>query len=166
MPNRYRQLTGEDLAARLRTRLEVKLVESRTSQYDGVPCREWTGYTAKGYGRLYDGLIKRSDRTHRIAWRLYVGPIPDGMELDHLCRNTRCAEVRHLEPVIHRVNVLRGEAPAAVAARSQECRRGHEYTAENTRVERSGRRRCLTCEREWSARAYIRKREARSKEAS
>lgn len=87
-------------------------------------CWLWIG------GKDYDGygIFKsngRSHRAHRFAYELLVGPIPDGLTLDHLCRVTCCVNPKHLEPVTTRVNTLRGTGPPAVNARRVLCVNGH-----------------------------------------
>ncbi len=105
-------------------------------------CWIWTGYKDKlGYGRF------GKDRPYRFAYTLLVGPIPPGLSLDHLCRNPSCVNPAHLEPVTHRTNVLRGINPMAQEARQMHCKRGHEFTPENTRLYR-GHRYCRACDRE------------------
>lgn len=113
-------------------------------------CWEWQRHRSQaGYGRV--GLADFStDYVHIIAYTLVVGPVPDGLELDHLCRNRACCNPDHLEPVTHRENVQRGtagEAARALSALQTHCVRGHEYTPENTRIRKSGRRQCRTCAR-------------------
>lgn len=94
-------------------------------------CWEWTGGTnAGGYGVL--NIAKRPRLVYRVLYELVVGPVPDALELDHLCRNRRCVNPDHLEPVTHRENVLRGDAPSARAHRENICKRGHEFTPDNT----------------------------------
>ena len=74
-------------------------------------CWEWTA-SVRGYGNLYGQfrLGKRTVSAHRFAYELVVGEIPEGMVLDHLCRNTKCVNPSHLEPVLQRVNCQRGIA--------------------------------------------------------
>lgn len=109
-----------------------------------TPCLTWTGFkTTAGYGRF--GWQGKSDFAHRVAYKVLVGPILAGLELDHLCRNRACVNVDHLEPVTHRENVLRGTAPAAARARQTHCKRGHEFTPENTRINKAGHRNCIAC---------------------
>jgi hypothetical protein len=109
-------------------------------------CWNWTGAKDRhGYGRISirpDG----TKFTHRVAYELLIGPIPQGLSLDHLCRNTSCCNPAHLEPVTHAENVRRG-----ASGPKTHCPRGHEYTPENTYVRtRSGKgsRECRTCQRE------------------
>lgn len=124
------------------------------------PCWEWTGYVAEhGYGKFARDGVKLY--AHRIAYEMKVGPIPEGLELDHLCRVRHCVNPGHLEPVPHVVNTLRGVSPAAVNAQKTACVNGHEFTPENTIfVPHSSRKRparvCRTCKnqrnREWARR--------------
>lgn len=92
-------------------------------------------------------MIHRDGRmyhSHRVAYELAKGPIPPGLQLDHLCRNPRCCNPEHLEPVTCRENVLRGVGIPAQRARMTHCDRGHELTPENI-VPSAGYRRCRTC---------------------
>jgi hypothetical protein len=88
---------------------------------------------------------------HRAAWELYVGPIPDGSVLDHLCRNRACFRPDHLEPVTHQENIIRGHALRAPKA---ECRHGHPKTDENTYTSPAGKRHCRPCMRASDRRQY------------
>jgi hypothetical protein len=81
-------------------------------------------------------------------WEHLVGPVPDGLELDHLCRNPGCVNPDHLEPVTHKENMLRGFNPSATNARKTHCHKGHFFDAENTYIATTGARRCRTCLRE------------------
>jgi hypothetical protein len=109
-------------------------------------CWLWLGQVRNGYGRMR--LNGKLISVHRFAYELLVGPIPDGLTLDHLCRNRSCVNPDHLEPVTMTVNCLRGESFAARNARQTHCRHGHEFTAQNTyrRPGHSNRycRKCLT----------------------
>lgn len=110
-------------------------------------CWEWGGtLTDEGYGVFMEA--KRQYKAHRRAYELLVSPIPNGLHLDHLCRNRGCVNPDHLEPVTPKVNYLRGFSPMAIAARRKHCVNGHEYTPENTRVCPDGGRDCRTCDRD------------------
>lgn len=103
-------------------------------------CWLWTrAVDAYGYGAIRAGGTMR--KTHRLAYELLAGPIPDGLQLDHLCRVRHCANPSHLEPVTSRENSQRG-----VKAKQETCQRGHHFDAENTRRRANGRRTCRRCE--------------------
>ena len=110
-------------------------------------CWEWVGYTIHGYGLMGKyPHSKKNTRAHRYYYELEYGPIPEGLDLDHLCRNRKCVRPDHLEPVTRRENVLRGVGPTAVHARKTHCPQGHAYTADNTH-RYMGKRYCMTCSR-------------------
>lgn len=107
-------------------------------------CWLWAGTAnRRGYGR-FTGRDRRM-QAHRFAYELLIGPIPQGLELDHLCRVTCCVNPDHLEPVTHKVNVLRGLSPTADCAQRVSCPRGHPYDEQNTHWRRGGRRACKRC---------------------
>jgi hypothetical protein len=103
--------------------------------------------------------LPRTISVHRLAWELAKGPIPNGLEIDHVCRNRACINVEHLEPVPHRENVVRGDGPALSRFRMQamralqreayqtHCRHGHELTADNIYTDPRGFRACRICQR-------------------
>lgn len=106
-------------------------------------CIRWTGaHTPKGYGSVRaDGKTRA---LHRVVYELSVGPIPDGLEIDHRCRVRDCVEVTHLEPVTHAENLRRRKPPP------DHCPQGHPFTPENTSWSQSRQRpkptrRCRTC---------------------
>ncbi len=106
---------------------------------DAGGCWIWRGAVNRaGYGAFsVDGTTRRA---HRVSYELRVGPIPEGLHLDHLCRVRACVNPAHLEPVTHAENVRRG-----ARAGQTHCKRGHEFTPENTRVDKSGGRCCIAC---------------------
>lgn len=110
-------------------------------------CWEWLGHKANGYGRF--SVNDREVQAHRLVYELFVGQIPEGLQIDHLCRNPGCVNPKHLEPVTQEENILRGESYCAIATRKTECKNGHPFTPENTRIRRrpNGRpfRTCVTC---------------------
>jgi len=107
-------------------------------------CWNWTAYRDEnGYGRF--SVNGRYVLAHRFAYEALVGPIPEGLELDHLCRNRACENPWHMEPVTCQVNVLRGIGLAALNAAKTHCPQGHPYDADNTRHYR-GWRYCITCQ--------------------
>ncbi|MFH9014005.1 HNH endonuclease signature motif containing protein [Streptomyces sp. NPDC017943] len=109
-------------------------------------CWFWTASkNTGGYGHfMYGG---QRGNAHRFAYEALVGPIPEGLVLDHLCRVRHCVNPDHLEPVTMRVNSLRGEGPSAKNAVKTHCKQGHEFSASNTYVTPRGRRQCRTCQR-------------------
>lgn len=117
-------------------------VQERLERYfeKGTPeeCWVWRGgLKPNGYGQFGLDRQRRSAYAHRVAYTLYVGPIPDGLTLDHLCRNRRCVNPSHLEPVTAVENFRR-----AMAARTH-CANGHPYD-ESTPI-RQGARNCAIC---------------------
>ena len=98
-----------------------------------------------GYVRIRDRGAKRYSHGHRVAYNLFKGPVPEGLQIDHLCRNRRCVNPDHLEAVTQRENILRGMGFAAIAVRTNRCTRGHEYTPENTLRYSGGKRDCRSC---------------------
>lgn len=100
---------------------------------------------------------KRAMQTHRYAYETYVGKIPDGLELDHLCRNGWCCNPSHLEPVTGEENRRRYLATLHTDASSTQCKKGHALDEINTRIDAKGRRHCRACEREYLTGYYARK---------
>ncbi len=120
---------------------------AKVSQPDCNGCWNWLGRdNGQGYGAFKAGGVQY--KAHRFSYEMAVGPIPDGLELDHLCRNRMCVNPAHLEPVTSRVNVLRGIAPPAANATKTHCPKGHPYDDANTWHAKSRRERvCKTCKR-------------------
>lgn len=100
---------------------------------------------------------------HIVSWERVNGPVPDGCELDHLCREIRCFNPAHLEPVTHQVNVLRGIGKPAKRAQQTHCINGHEFTPENTYLTRRGRD-CRACHKRRSNEWWARRRANNKKE--
>lgn len=118
-------------------------------------CWEWMGAKTAGYGCFGSRNGPGSKLAHRWTWENLVGPVPAGLELDHLCRNRACCNPDHLEPVTRRVNQLRG-APNVVHHTVTHCLRGHLYDDENTGINNRGRY-CRACKRAWMRDYYQRK---------
>src|ERR1035441_8724960 len=113
------------------------------------PCWPWTGCTSpSGYGTI--GVRYKVRRAHVVAYEQLVGPVPDGLELDHLCRVRACCNPAHMEPVTHAENMRRGVAGKVAAIRQRgkaHCPQGHPYDETNTYVSPRGSRSCRTCRR-------------------
>ncbi len=111
-------------------------------------CWLWLAHAKNsGYGEFFVDSARPRELAHRYSYERLIGPIPDGLVIDHLCRNVRCVRPDHLEAVTSRENTLRGTTPAAVNATKTHCVRGHPFSVENTYVYPSGERRCRTCKR-------------------
>jgi len=120
-------------------------------------CRLWLGCEGRGYGRInVDGKLRAA---HQVAFELAEGLVPDGLVLDHLCRNRRCINPDHLEPVTFRENILRGAGFAAVNAKKTHCARsGHSLSGQNLYISPVGKRECRECRRAASRRMEQRRR--------
>lgn len=99
-----------------------------------------------GYAYLSVGGVVLG--AHVFSWMITNGPVPENLELDHLCRQTMCVRDDHLEPVTHRENLLRGIWVAAIHASITHCPKGHVYEGDNLRIESRGGRVCIICKRE------------------
>lgn len=119
-------------------------------EWNGSHCWDWTGTkTRAGYGAIYrDG---RRVQVTRASYEEFVGPMPEGTEIDHLCRRPVCINPWHLEPVTRRENLLRGTGFAAVHSRKTHCPQGHPYEGDNLYVTPRGERKCRRCHRERQA---------------
>jgi len=119
-------------------------------------CWVWQGGRGgyeNSYGTFFNG--ERTERAHRWAYRTWVGDIPPGMTLDHLCRVRLCVNPRHLEPVTKRVNTLRSpNAVSAVNARKTHCPQGHPLSGRNLYRDPANRRVCRACARDRYRRWY------------
>ena len=127
-------------------------------------CWNWTGaLSPDGYGQFWNG---KRVRAHRYAYETFIGPIPEELECDHLCRNRACVNPAHIELVTSSVNSLRGLAPAMIKQfhlSKTHCPHGHAYDEGNTYIAPNGGRECRTCRRkqriEWREREKVRERE-------
>lgn len=117
-------------------------------------CWLWTAFCDKhGYAKFSVG--GRTRRAHRFAFERFVGPIPEGYEIDHLCRNRSCVNPAHMEAVTPRVNGYRSFSPMGVNHRKTHCPYGHPYDAANTYLTpREGSRQCRECKNARNAARY------------
>lgn len=138
---------------------------------DPALCWNWPGaIRASGYGAVRANLDERGFRTwaaHRAIYTILVGAVVAGIELDHLCRNRKCVNPAHLEPVSSRENCLRGVSVHADNARKTHCKHGHEFTPENTMCVPTScgvGRKCRVCylaaKRRYNKKAWVREKEA------
>src|SRR5690242_13805090 len=132
---------------------ETSMIRSPLDLYELEPntgCWLWVGsmFQTGGYGRYGN----KSRLAHRVVYELLVGPIPDGLTLDHLCRVRSCVNPKHLEPVTLKVNTLRGQSITALNSVKAHCKFGHPFNEFNT-MSVPGGRGCRACSRE-RARKY------------
>jgi hypothetical protein len=126
-------------------------------------CWEWTGAKSPIRGTAGYGVMtvdRRHVGAHRVAYQMFVGPIPAGRDLDHLCRKTDCVNPAHLEPVTPKENKLRGFGFGGRNARKTHCPKGHEYTTANTIQQARGWRLCRECNLACKRADYARKKAA------
>jgi hypothetical protein len=119
-------------------------------------CWVWTACrNDDGYGII--GVDHKTAGVHLAIWRDENGPLPEGMQLDHLCRVRACWRPEHIELVTHAVNMERGEGIDRLMAAKTHCDNGHEFTEANTFLHHGRYRGCKTCRRE-ASRALRRRR--------
>jgi hypothetical protein len=127
-------------------------------------CLLWGGFVdSTGYGRIV--IARRSRRVHIVAWELEHGPVPDGLQLDHVrqrgCIYRHCANLAHLEPVTSLENWRRGQSFSAVNATKTHCPADHLYDEANTYFKTDGGRQCRACNRD-AVRRYKARQPARA----
>ena len=102
-------------------------------------CWEWQGRISnKGYAHFF--WDKSTKNAHRFSYKQYVGPLTKGLQIDHLCRNKTCVNPSHLEQVTQQVNISR--IPRHTKTH---CKKGHEYTPENSYFYKETKRCCRIC---------------------
>lgn len=132
---------------------EPENLEQRHEKCAPTGCHEWPGFRNKdkkgrpSYGKAtFYGKLRS---IHKIVWEHFNGPVPEGLELDHLCRNLICANTDHLEPITHQENILRGRNFVAQYAQRTHCDKGHPLDGDNLRIRKTGTgRRCAQCVRD------------------
>lgn len=147
-----------DVAVVLPSRIPAPLFDriKKNIQLDANGCWIWLAATqVDGYAQM---MLAGSTvgLAHRVSYQVFIGPIPEDLELDHLCRVRNCVNPEHLEPVTHAENVRRG------AAARTHCTRGHEITPENTYESKKGIKRCRQCALLSAAKSQARLRQAKA----
>lgn len=137
---------GQDSVSYVRGDVRTRLL-AKVDTTDPDKCWTWQdSLAAQGYGHL---KVLESGRgitrsAHRLSYQTFVGPIPEGLTLDHLCRNRACINPAHLEPVTLKENIMRGQTLAATQASQTHCKNGHPLSGDNLRIYR-GHRHCRAC---------------------
>ena len=116
---------------------KIKIIESG--------CWEFTGHLDKyGYGQIK--INRKTILTHRYIYEYYYGTICPDLTIDHLCRNRACCNPLHLEQVTKQENNKRGNSASGINKRKTHCKRGHEFTKENTIIKKMEKRCCKICQ--------------------
>lgn len=146
-------LTVEHVRLKHLIRIFSKIEIRSDLVHNDTPCWIWCGdrHRYSGYGQIR--YRKRLEQFHRFIYAWLVEPLPrkkrkegQQLQLDHLCRRPTCCNPLHLELVTSRVNILRGNAPAAINARRVYCVKGlHVLEGNNLTIDRAGKRRCVPC---------------------
>ena len=129
------------------TYLYLKQFEEAYIPEPNTGCWFWLGYLSEGgYGRFSPKFRMAPLYAHRVSYEIHKGPIPDDLEIDHLCKTRCCVNPDHLEAITHLENIRRGNSGINNKIKTH-CKRGHEYSLENTFVNKRGQRVCRACDR-------------------
>jgi len=124
--------------------LAERIIANRVIDAEG--CWIWQLHinSRTGYGNV--NFHGQRMLAHRASYQAFVGPIPDGLELDHLCRTRTCVNPAHLEPVTSRENSARSPLNfVGINLAKTHCKHGHPFDEANTKIRRDGARACRTC---------------------
>lgn len=126
--------------------IDEKYIVDRVDDTDG--CWRWKNFVNPyGYAVISyrEGGERTNEMAHRLSYKLFVGDIPEGMVIDHLCRVRDCVNPSHLEVVSQRVNIRRGLTGTGRHKLLSHCSRGHKFTEKNTYIKPNGARNCKSC---------------------
>lgn len=119
-------------------------------QIDDNICWNYTNAKDKdGYG-IFALTHRKSVKAHRLSYELFKGKIPEGLTIDHLCRNRACCNPEHLECVTMKENTMRGNGITSINIKKTHCPSGHPYSGNNLKIDTDGSRSCRVCmKRNW-----------------
>ena len=128
--------------------INIQRFEKYISVEPNSGCWLWTGAWSKsGYGSFR--VENKSQNAHRVAYKLYLGPLKNGMMIDHICRNRACVSPDHLRQVTPRQNILENSMSiSAISAKRNCCKRGHVYVPGSFRIT-ANKRVCKLCRESW-----------------
>lgn len=123
---------------------DVEYVLERSIPEPNSGCWLWLNFVGlNGYGQGY--INGKKVNAHVVSYVTFKGAVPEGLEIDHLCRTRCCVNPEHLEAVTHKVNAYRGTSPWVFNAQKYFCKNGHAFTEANTYKRPDGRRQCRAC---------------------